>query len=326
MAYNKLRILITGAGGFVGTHLTTAIKERLQNDSELYICSLSPDLSISYGEHFVLDITQRGDVFDAIKRIKPTHIVHLAAISAVPFASEHFSTTWDVNFFGTINLVEAVCKYAPKCRFIFASSSEIYGGSFVGGGVLDESTQVYPLNEYATIKAAADLYLGQKAYHGANIIRVRPFNHTGPGQTESFVVPAFAAQLARISVGLQDPVIHVGNLNSHRDFLDVRDVIQAYLGCVFTEDLPSDLILNIASGQSRSIQDILSSLIELSGIEVDVKVDSSRYRSIDMVSAVGDATKARELINWTATIPWEKTLQDTLEYWFNSYGAKLSGV
>jgi GDP-4-dehydro-6-deoxy-D-mannose reductase len=154
-------------------------------------------------------------------------------------------------------------------------------------------------------------------------VRLRPFNHTGPGQTADFVVASFARQIARVAAGLQLPVLEVGNLDTWRDFLDVRDVCAAYVACIVRRDgLAPGTILNIASGQARRVGDVLTELAALAGVELTVNVDAARVRATDIRLASGDASRARALLGWSPCIPWTQTLQDVLDDWRRQVNAE----
>ena len=186
------------------------------------------------------------------------------------------------------------CEHAPECQMLFASSADAYGASFRTGIPVAEGVPLAPINAYGATKAAADLALGSMAEQGLRCVRLRPFNHTGPGQSDQFVVAAFARQVARIAAGLQPPLMQVGNINTRRDFLDVRDVCAAYLACIDRRDtLRPGTILNLASGKARLIGDILSELQALAGIALEARVDPARMRESDVLSACGDAALAR---------------------------------
>ena len=247
---------------------------------------------------------------------QPDACIHLAAISSVPAAKRDPESTWRVNLHGTLNIARAVLEHAPGCHLLFASSAEIYGGSFREGQPLDESALLAPMNSYAATKAAADLALGSMASEGLRVVRLRLFNHTGPGQSEAFVVPAFARQIARIEAGHQLPRIHVGALDSRRDFLDVRDVGSAYVAClrVAPELLPGTIV-NIASGIPRKIGDILDELMDIAGVHPEIVIDGARLRSSEIISASGDSARARQLLGWTPKTPWTQTLADVLADW-----------
>jgi GDP-4-dehydro-6-deoxy-D-mannose reductase len=170
------------------------------------------------------------------------------------------------------------------------------------------------MNSYAATKAAADLALGAMVNDGLNVVRLRLFNHTGPGQSESFAVPAFARQIARIEAGLQQPPIQVGGLDSMRDFLDVRDVCDAYVACL-RADPQAGTILNIASGVPRRIGDILHALLELAGRNIEIATEAARLRGSEIKTASGDATRARQVIGWSPRVAWTQTLADVLVDW-----------
>jgi nucleoside-diphosphate-sugar epimerase len=179
-----------------------------------------------------------------------------------------------------------------------------------------EDAPLAPLNVYGATKAAADLALGSMAVRGLRVVRLRSFNHIGPGQSAQFVVAAFARQIARIGAGLQPPLLRVGNLDASRDFLDVRDVCRGYVACIARRDaLAPGTILNLASGQPRRIADVLRELQAMAGIEVEVQVDQSRVRESDLPVACGDASRARRMLGWAPTTPWTTTLRDVLEDW-----------
>jgi GDP-4-dehydro-6-deoxy-D-mannose reductase len=172
------------------------------------------------------------------------------------------------------------------------------------------------MNAYAATKAAADVMLSQMARQGLRVIRLRPFNHTGAGQSPQFVAPAFASQIARIEHGAQPPVIRVGELSSRRDFLDVRDIVEAYARTLMAfDDLPNGIAINLASGGSRTIQSVLDDLLSLSKVKVAVEIDPARLRPSEIPIAEGDATRAHTLLGWKPQYAWADTLASVLDYW-----------
>jgi GDP-4-dehydro-6-deoxy-D-mannose reductase len=178
---------------------------------------------------------------------------------------------------------------------------------------LNEDALLDPVDEYSATKAAADLALGALAETGLKCIRLRPFNHTGAGQSEAFVVPAFATQIARIEAGLEPPVLHVGNLEAQRDFLDVRDVARAYaLAAQNVEQLGTGMVLNIASGVPRRVLDILDTLIAKSQSTISVEQNPARRRSNEIPFMVGDASRARKLLRWKPECSFDDTLTTVL--------------
>jgi GDP-4-dehydro-6-deoxy-D-mannose reductase len=214
---------------------------------------------------------------------------------------------------GTLVIANAILEKLPDCCLINAGSGLIYGDSAKSGEPLDENALLAPVDEYGATKAAADLALGALAHRGLKCIRMRPFNHIGSGQSESFVVPAFAGQIARIEAGLSAPVMRVGNLDAERDFLDVRDVAAAYALAVKNADsIAPGTILNIASGKPRKISAILDALLSHTTVEIRVELDPARMRPSDLSCVVGNAKRARTLLDWEPEQPFETTLLDVL--------------
>lgn len=310
------RILITGAHGFVGRHLVARLLELLPAGGELVLVDAHPGPQLSHCRSYTADITNAAQVADIIYAEQPTHLIHLAAIAAVTAATADKRQAWAVNFGGTQNLALAVAEHAPRCRFVFCSSAEVYGASFITSGRCDETALLQPVNAYGAAKAAADIMLGQMARHDLKTIRLRPFNHTGPGQNVQFVAPAFAAQIVRIERGEQEPVIQVGDLSSARDFLDVRDVVEAYVSALMKFDsIPNGSVMNIASGEARVVRAILDDLLAMSNIKIDVVVDQARLRPSDMPLIAGEAALARRLLDWKPRHAWSDTLRSVLEFW-----------
>lgn len=310
------RVLVTGAAGFVGGHLVAALARALPPGSTVLAGLRGADRAPDGATALPFDVTDAAGTREAVRAARPTCVVHLAAIAALQEARSDPARTWRINVEGTMNLAAATLSEAPGARFLFVSTSEVYGGTFKRGTApLDEGALLDPTNPYAASKAAADLLIGQMARDGLKAVRMRPFNHTGPGQSEAFVVPAFAAQIARIEAGRQAPVMKVGNLEALRDFLDVRDVAAAYAAAVLAPELEPGLILNVASGRPRPIRDALDALTALARVPVSVEPDPERMRPNDTPFAVGDATRAKNLLGWAPRIAWETTIADTLDFW-----------
>ncbi len=293
------RILVTGAGGFVGRHLMAALGQAW------------PDADLVAG---AFDICDRAGVTAALRQARPDACVHLAAVTAVPTARRDPERAWQVNLHGTLNIAEAIREVAPAALLLFASSADAYGGSLRPGLPVNEQAPLAPMNPYSATKAAADLALGAMAAEGLRLIRVRPFNHTGPGQSEVFVLPGFAMQIARIEAGAQPPVLHVGDLEAARDFLDVRDICAAYVACLRRADsLEPGAILNIASGVPRRIGAVLEQLMRAAGTRAEVRAAADRVRPADIAVSCGDAAIARRTLEWYPRIPWERTIADLLD-------------
>ena len=314
-ASDDIRVLITGANGFVGPHLAATLRRQFGTRMELLLTSRMNCVVPDLGTVEELDVTDASAVDQVIARFRPSHVIHLAGVAAIPAAIANAAVVWQVHLFGTLNIANAILSRVPDCTLVFIGSGLVYGASARSGRPLDEATMLAPTNGYEATKAAADLAVGALSAQGLRSIRMRPFNHTGPGQSEDFVVPSFAMQIARIEAGLQPPVLQVGNLEAERDFLDVRDVTAAYaLAVARTAAIPSGTILNIASGVPRRIRDLLDRLLGLSIVPITVVPDPERMRPSDTPRFVGDAGLARQLLGWSPERPFDATLADVLTY------------
>lgn len=303
------RILITGASGFVGRRIIAALATRYP---EARVIGL--DRMGETGAR--LDITDKESVEVAIAQHQPDHLVHLAAISSVPQSFSDPELTWRTNVFGTLNLIMALQAHAPDCRMLFVSSAEVYGRSTFNGTSVKEDALLQPNNPYAASKAAADIMVRESSNRGLKATIVRPFNHTGPGQSDAFVIPAFCSQIARIEKGLQPPQIEVGQLDDERDFCDVRDIIDLYMRIIGeSAHLSPGLTLNAASGVPRRIGDILETLLSKASVPITVKQDPARLRAVRVPRILGNADLARQTLGWSPSIPFEQTLEETLDYW-----------
>lgn len=307
------RILVTGASGFVGTWLIRALRDLPVDDGvELVSAGRGPQCDID------LDIVDKTAVAAALRGSRPTAVVHLAAIAAPQEARKDPAQAWNVNFHGTVNLASAILGEVPDCRFIFAGSSESYGQTFAdaNGAAVTEDQALKPMTVYGATKAAADIAIGQMHFDGLRSIRFRPFNHTGPGQSEAYVIPAFASQIARIEAGLAPPMIEVGNLSAHRDFLDVRDVVRAYaLAAIGKGDNAEGKVFNLASGNAVEIRTILDILVRLSGRKIEVVVAPDRVRPVDIPIACGDANSVVRSFGWAPQFKLEDSVSAVLSEW-----------
>ncbi|MBR0647785.1 GDP-mannose 4,6-dehydratase [Plastoroseomonas hellenica] len=308
------RLLVTGASGFVGTHLRAALRGAFPRAR--LIAATHGGAVPGWDETVPLDLADPASCRASVAAARPDAVVHLAAIAAVGDSFRAPLPVWQVNLMGTLALAEAVLATAPEAVFLHASSAEVYGLSFQDGVALAEDAALRPANPYAASKAAADLALGEMALRGLRTIRLRPFTHTGPGQTDAFVVPAFARQAARIAAGQQAPVLRVGALDRWRDFLDVRDVCAGYVAALRRADAcPPGAAFNLASGNPRRVGDVLDDLLRLAGIAPRIETEAARLRPTDVERTVGDASAARAVLGWVPVVPWEDTLASVLAYW-----------
>lgn len=306
-----MHILITGVGGFVGGHLLQQIQAATP-DADLHGTAL-PGASGTPGvTSHEIDLKDERAVHDLLAAVRPDHIYHLAA-QASPRRS--FNIPWETlenNIRSQLNLFLACLSLNIKPRILVISSAEIYGAVRPEQQPLNEETPLRPNNPYAVSKVAQDvLGLQYHLSHRLPIVRVRPFNHFGPGQSEGFVAPDFAMQIARIEAGLQEPVILVGNLSAERDFTDVRDVVRAYR-LLMERGIPGE-VYNVASGRATSIQKLLETLLKHSSAAIQVQTDPARMMPVDTPVIRGDATRLHEATGWQPTISFENSLRDLLD-------------
>ena len=308
------RILVTGADGFVGAFLLPALRAAFPA-ALIFACAERQSLPGADGV-LPLDLLDPSSIADCINQARPDAVLHLAAQANIPQSFADPARTWQINVNGTLALAEALMATGPEALLVYISSSEAYGLTFETGVPLTEDAPFAPANPYAASKACADLLLGEMSGRGLNVVRLRPANHTGPGQRETFVVPAFARQIALIEAGRQEPLLKVGALDRWRDFLDVRDICAAYAAAMAKSSrLPPGTVLNISSGVPRRIGDILGGLIARSGRAIQVEVDQARLRPTDVLTATCNAGRAQRLLGWSPTVDWETSLDDVLADW-----------
>lgn len=304
-------ILVTGANGFVGRYLIRALGGL--HPSWRLIQVGPPGASDC---DFGVDVAD-GDAVEAmVKEAQPTAIVHLAAVAAVGNATRHPREAWSVNVDGTLNVVVALERHAPEARLLYVSSAEVYGEVFLSSDSVDEGQPMKPLNTYAASKAASEVLVGQAARSGLRTVIARPFNHTGPGQSLDFVMPAFAEQVAAIEAGKRPPVMRVGNLDEERDFSDVRDIVLGYVRILERGDnIANGAVFNLASGRPVRIRDALDRLLSMSKVLISVETDPARYRVSRIARVLANVDKARRELDWAAGIPFEETLKGLLDHY-----------
>ncbi len=302
------RVLVTGAAGFVGRKLCAYLAAQ---GFEVFGCDRVA--SNAPGEHLICDFTDGASIEDTIQSALPLEfIIHLAAIAFVPEAIQSPTQVVDVNLQGTIRLVEAMRAHAPQARLVFVGSSEVYGPpKFIP---VTEDHPFGPTNPYAITKAAADQYCQFCSENeGLDIVRMRPFNHSGPGQSDRFVLSSFARQIAEIEKGDCEPLLQVGELGAARDFLHVDDVIRAYEAAM--QRGRAGEAYNICSGNSYRIGRALETLVEMTKVDIQIEVDPERLRPIDVPELRGSHEKFSTDTGWTPTVPFQKLLADLLDYW-----------
>ncbi|HUV36157.1 MAG TPA: GDP-mannose 4,6-dehydratase [Patescibacteria group bacterium] len=313
-----MRVLITGITGFAGSHLADLCLTK--QDVEVYGIirwrSRTENIEHIYNRLALLecDLRDASSTRDVIEEIHPDFIFHLAAQSFVPTSWKAPSESLTTNVIGELNVFEAIRKVNLSCRIQIACSSEEYGMVHPDEVPIKESNPLRPLSPYGVSKVGQDM-LGYQYYmsYGMDIVRTRGFNHTGPRRAPVFVCSDFAKQLVDIERGVRGPVIRVGNLDTRRDFTDVRDMVRGYW--LALERGRPGAVYNICSGTSHRIGDILDSLIEISGVEVKVVQDPDRLRPSDVPLLEGDNSAFAEDTGWRPEIPFEQTLHDLVEFW-----------
>ena len=319
-----MKVLITGITGFVGSHLA----EFLLTKGGVELHGIERWRSKTENiDHVVdklilheCDIRDASSVREVIEKVRPESIFHLAAQSFVLSSWRAPAETLTTNIIGQLNIFEAVRQIGINPLIQIAGSSEEYGLVHEDELPIKETNPLRPLSPYAVSKVGQDLlaYQYYQSYK-LNVVRTRGFNHTGPKRGVVFACSNFAKQIAMIEKNLQEPVIHVGNLDAKRDFTDVRDMIRGY--CLSLEKGQPGEVYNICSGKIYSIKEVLNMLLGFTKAKVEVKQDPGRMRPSDVPVLFGDNSKFVKQTGWSPTIPFEQTLKDLLDYWRDKIGA-----
>ena len=319
-----MRFLITGIAGFAGRHLATLLLargdavygtlHRAESRSRLAeLVAQHPDVAAQLE---VADVTDAAAVARVIAEVKPDGIFHLAGMAFVPATTADPAAALRVNLFGALHVFAAVQHHVPGCRILAVASGDAYGGIQFDELPVRETCPFRPLSPYGASKAALDLLAHQWALGaGLDIVRVRPFNHTGPGQRPQFVCPDFARQLIAVARGEHPPVLSVGNLDVVRDFSDVRDVVAAYVAA--WERGQRGEAYNICSGVGRSVRSVVETLSEIVGVSVATTVAEERRRRAEVPVVIGNADKLQAATGWSPRYDWRETLASVVDDWRN---------
>jgi GDP-4-dehydro-6-deoxy-D-mannose reductase len=297
------RVLVTGDQGFVGNHALAQIPATFGlSDSVPHI-----------------DIRDKAALVACLNANPPEAVLHLAALSFVPDSFKAPEATYEVNFLGTLRLLEALAETGFKGRFLFVSTGDAYGMLAAESLPVSETLPLRPRNPYAVSKVAAEALCYQWSQTGPfEVVMARPFNHIGAGQAPTFAISDFARQIAEISAGQRSPVLKVGNIDVTRDFTDVKDVLKAYE--LLLSNGRNGEVYNVCSGVERSVRSLVERLLELAGVKAEIQNDPTRFRPSDQPRVCGDHAKLSRDTGWQPEVPMEETLLNLYRYWEHEIG------
>lgn len=313
-----MRVLVTGITGFAGRHLARALLDL--DGVELHGAARggeSPSIRQilgTRGRFHTCDVAQAENLEGVVRSVRPDRIFHLAGYAHAGQSFQEQAAAWQGNLNGTLNLLNAVGKIVPEARVLFVGSGLIYGEPDPPGVPQAESAVLRPASPYAASKAAADLacYQATRA-PGLDVVRARPFNHFGPGQSPQYAIAHFAQQIAEIEARKQPAILETGSLQAQRDLSDVRDVVAAYL--LLMQKGRKGEAYNIGAGQAVSMQSIVDELCAQARVKVEVRTKESLMRPNDTPIICADAAKIRNEIGWKPAYTLDQSLADTLAYW-----------
>jgi GDP-4-dehydro-6-deoxy-D-mannose reductase len=320
-----VKVLLTGIAGFAGSHLAEyllgEVAPVLAQDGQL----LEVHGVVHRHDRRILHLRHklhlhRGDlrnglwVTELIQSVQPDYVLHLAAWSDVGGSWQQPWTTYELNIYCQLNLLEALRRVAPACRTLIVTSNEVYGLLDPSQLPVDEETPFSPNSPYGVSKVAQDMMALQYwNSHQLPTIRARSFNHIGPGQSDDFAASAFARQLAEIEAGLRAPVVTVGNLDAARDFTDVRDVVRAYWLAI-TLGAPGE-VYNVGSGEAYPVRWLLDTLLSQTHAQITIETDPARLRPSDVPKSVCDNGRLAAATGWQPRIDLRQSLGDLLDGW-----------
>ena len=302
-----MRILVTGAAGFVGKHL---LQELISHQHQVIAVDLKAGEKQDNVTWHECDILKPDELNTIVTETKPDACIHLAGIAFVPSADTHPETMLCINILGTLNILNALSKTSPSCKTLVISTGHVYGTPSADK-LVTEDMPLHPVTLYAITKAAADsAALGFTENNRLPVMTARPNNHSGPGQSPNFVIPGFVNQAKAIAADKSEPLLRVGNLESIRDFTDVRDVVRAYR-LLIEKGQPGEAY-NIASCDTVSIGDMLNEICTLTKIAPTIEVDPEKFRPKDH-SPVLNTDKLKEHTGWQPKYSRIQTLTDMIK-------------
>jgi len=322
-----MRVLVTGAGGFVAAHLAEFLRSEAAG---LELVGLvrphgsAPSATTGFSTFREADLTDPAGLESVLDAGLPDRIVHLAGQSSVHLSWLDPGGTLRANVLGLVHLLDAVRRRGARPAVLVVGSAEEYGPIAESELPLREDRPLQPASPYAVSKVAqACLAVQYGPAGGMRVVRTRTFHHTGPGRGETFAESSFARQIAEVEAGLRPPVLHVGNLEAVRDYTDVRDVVRAYWALL--ERGAGGVVYNVCSGRPRRIRDLLEMLLAASGVKVEIRVDTDRLRRADVPAQYGDPSRLREATGWEPRVSLEQSLRDLLEDWRRRVGRSAPG-
>lgn len=295
------RILITGAGGFVGGYLFSFLQH--EGDDVWGTAHEGPVEGSSAARTLHLDVRDAEAVRRVVRQVRPDEIYHLAGL-AHP-ARHGAEALMETNVLGCLNVLLSARDVGAA---VLAVSSGYAYGPVVAP--VREDVPLRPIEPYGASKAAMEMVASSEAAAGGSVVVVRPFNHSGPGQPPTYLLPTLVRQVVEIERDLRNPVLELGNLDSARDFTDVRDVVRAYP--LLLRGSPMGEVYNVSSGRAITVRELARKVVDAASVPVRIVSRSERRRSTDIPLLVGDPSKARETVGWTATTPLDGTLGDML--------------
>ena len=314
------RVLITGATGFVGAYLVAHLAETYP---DWQVTGTTRHAAQADFRFIQCDLHDASAVTSLVEQMKPEMVVHLAGQSNVPASFADPEATLANNILGTLHLLDACRMHTPHARLLIVSSNEVYGPTPPEAQPLHEDRPLRPINPYAVSKAAQEMLAVQYAHsYALDVVMARPFNHIGPGQTNRFVVSAFAQQIVEVERG-ERRVISVGNLDAARDFTDVRDVVRAY--GMLLERGERGGVYNIGRGTAVPIGDLLDMLCRLARVAISITRDPARLRPSDAPVMMADTTRLRHATGWQPEISLTQSLDETLAWWRAELAAEGAG-
>ncbi|MBN1269079.1 MAG: GDP-mannose 4,6-dehydratase [Kiritimatiellae bacterium] len=320
-----MKYLVTGGTAFAGSHLVQLLlreghevwaTSRRTNGSESDVLDVLDVKEFEKVHWLFCDITHRSLCFEVMGKQQYDGVFHLAAQSHPPTGFERPFYTQEVNVVGTLNLLEALAEKQPKTHFMFCSTSEVYGApDLKPGESITEDYPIKPINPYATSKSMIDVFFQERINNKfLNGFITRAFSHTGPKRGRIFSISSDAYQISKILAGQQEPVVSVGNIQSRRAVMDVRDCVRAYYALMSKK---ARGVFNVGADTAYTMEYFLDMMLKMYGLEgkVEKRVNPAFVRPIDIPVQVPDTSKLKQATGWACKIPIEQTLRDLVEYW-----------